>query len=353
MSDHCSGVAAESHVVGSEPSVALIVLNWNGREDTLDCLSSIEQVHYSNLHVIVVDNGSSDGSVDALRVRFPEVDLLANAENLGFAEGNNVGIRYALASGAAYVLLLNNDTIVDPQLISELVHAASLYPHAGVLGPKIYYHSVPNRIWSAGGRWNERAMRFEQVGDGDEDEGQHDSICETEFVVGCAMFVPAAVFEQVGLLEPAFFLNYEEIDFCARVKKAGWGNLFVPRAKLWHRVASSFGGEMSPLKTYFTFRNRLLWAERNLSLRRRAAIHRSVYASFSRRFTRPAIEALRNPGNRLRNAAWALRSAWRSPVNRAWLYGLRDYWRRRFGVCPEDVWTLQRQWLRLDRGSSA
>jgi hypothetical protein len=329
------------------------VLNWNGREDTLECLNSIQRVRYRNLHVIAVDNGSTDGSAEAIRAAFPSIDLIVNAANLGFAEGNNIGIRRALVQGAEFVLLLNNDTTVDPDLISELVAGAALNPRAGVLGPKIYYYSVPTRIWSAGGKWNETTMRFEQIGDGEEDSGQHETTCQTEFVVGCAMFIRSNVFRQVGLLEPKFFLNYEEIDFCARVRKAGLENLYVPKARLWHKVAASFGGETSPLKSYFNVRNRLLWAERNLALRRQARIHSSIYASLSRRLARPVIDALRRPEGRLRSAVWAMRSSWTSPINRAWLYGVRDYWRRRFGVCPEEVWDLQRQWQRTSSASRA
>src|SRR5436190_7401977 len=137
------------------PSVAVIVLNWNGRDDTLACLESLAGLNYDNFQVMVVDNGSTDGSVGAIRPRFPGVEIIETGRNLGFAEGNNVGIRLALDRGMDYVFLLNNDTVVDPSLLSELVAAAERCPEGGIFGAQILYHSDPLKIWFAGARWDE------------------------------------------------------------------------------------------------------------------------------------------------------------------------------------------------------
>lgn len=325
------------------PNVYVIVLNWNGCSDTLSCLESLTRISYRPLHFVVVDNGSTDGSAEAIRYVFPEVHLIETGENLGFAEGNNVGIRFALEQGADFVLLLNNDTEVDPNLIQALVEAARHQPDGGIFGPKIYYYSEPTRIWAAGGSWNKRKKHFEQRGDGELDIGQYATPVTTEFIVGCAMFIRRSVFEKIGLLEPKFFLNYEEIDFCTRANFVGFDNVYVPDAKLWHKISASFGGEDAPLKIYFTFRNRLLWAERNLPVLRIIGIHAAVYAGLRNRFIKPLLSG--TPGRSfLKGRIWAFSSACRSPSNQAWVKGIRDYWLRRFGNCSEDVWDLQRKW---------
>ena len=263
-------------------NVAIVVLNWNGKSDTLECLDSLTKVSFSNLETIVVDNGSTDDSVVTIKTDYPRVTVLETGKNLGFAEGNNVGIRLALERNADYVLLLNNDTVVDSNIIEAFIDAAKKYPNGGVYGAKIYYHAEPKRIWYAGGTWDKNEKCFAQIGDGVDDIGQFNEVVTTEFVVGCAMFIPAQVLKKVGLLESEFFLNYEEIDFCSRIKQAGYENIYVPDAILWHKISVSFGGESSPLKTYFTFRNRLLWAKRNLPFRERFIIHVSVYGGFKK-----------------------------------------------------------------------
>lgn len=269
--------------------------------------------------------------------------VVQTGANLGFAEGNNVGIRFAIESGSDYVLLLNNDTEVAPNLIDELLEAHRHFPNAGVIGPKIYYFDDPNRIWSAGGYWDERGQCFQQGGDGELDEGQHDVAGPTEFIVGCAMLVPVGVFARVGLLERAFFLNYEEIDFCSRVRKAGFALVYAPAARLWHKVSSSFGGEESPLKGYYTYRNRLLWARRHLPVGRRLRIASKIWFQLARRFLAP-VASVRLLMTEPRSYYWGVRSAVTSPVNRALLCGVRDYLKGAFGPCPSDVMALHRRW---------
>ena len=333
------------------PLVAIVVLNWNGKNDTVACLRSLQTLTYDNHLLIVVDNGSDDDSVACIRAEFPSLHLIETGKNLGFADGNNAGIRFALEHDADYVLLLNNDTEVDKKLIEALVEAAVEYPAGGIFGPKIYYHAESSRIWYAGGLWNEDKKYFEQKGDGEIDKGQYDATEQTEFVIGCAMFIRSEVFEKIGLLEPKFFLNYEEIDFCTRARAAGFQNIYVPEGMLWHKISASFGGEESPLKIYFTFRNRLLWAERNLSLGRILSIHWSVYKGFKTRFLMPLIQCGVGKWS-LKRGLWAFFSAIRSPANQAWFKGIRDYWLRRFGNCPQDVWELQRHWKILQKNIS-
>lgn len=331
--------------MNTPPRVSIIVLNWNGAQDTLACLDSLSSLKYSNFDVILVDNGSTDDSLPIFHSYsgpFP-LTLLETGENLGFAEGNNFGIRKALERASDYILLLNNDTVVDANLIDEFVAGAQSHPDGGIFGAKIYYHSEPNKIWAAGGFWNNDKKHFDQYGDGELDNGQHDEARKNEFTIGCAMFIRRSVFEKIGLLESEFFLNYEEIDFCTRAQNSGFKNIYIPGAKLWHKISASFGGEEAPLKIYFTFRNRLLWAKRNLPIFRRISIHLSVYSGAIHRLLIPFLKGA--PGTPLyKGMVWAFVSALRSPANQAWLMGIRDFWLGRFGNCPPDVWALQSKW---------
>jgi hypothetical protein len=322
----------------SKPSVTVVILNWNGRDDTLACLESVEKIAYPNFRVIVVDNGSADNSVAAIRTAFPEVELIETGRNLGFAGGNNVGIRRALERGADYVLLLNNDTEVDPGILDAFVAAAERFPDAGVFSGKIYFHTEPNRIWYAGAQWNPKTVRFDQVGEGLLDDGiSYSTACETGYACGCAFFMSAGQLREVGLLDEDFFLYFEETDWCFRAKEKGHPSVFVPDAKLWHKVSVSFGGEGSPLALYFTTRNRLLWAKRHAKPTQRLQVHARAFRSLFRRFVLPLA------GTRLRGAFtpkawwWSVRDAYRDPRNLAFFLGVRDFWLRRFGDCPSVV----------------
>lgn len=328
----------------TKASVFIIILNWNGRDDTLACLASVAQINYPSFRVIVVDNGSTDNSVDAIRTAFPAVDLIETGKNLGFAGGNNVGIRCALELGADYVFLLNNDTEVDPGLLDAFAVAAERYPNAGVFGGKIYYHAEPQRIWYAGARWNQDTARFDQVGEGELDDGRtYSAACETDYACGCAFLLPAARLREIGLLDEDFFLYFEETDWCFRAKKAGHPSIFVPEAKLWHKVSVSFGGEGSPLALYFITRNRLLWARRHAGMPMRLRVYRMAVRSLVARCG--AALAGRRTGDTftLRHWWWSVREAFADPRNRAYFFGFRDFWLRRFGDCPPVVRELAKQ----------
>lgn len=328
----------------AKPKVDIVILNWNGRLDTLACLESVANISYPNFNVIVVDNGSTDDSVLAIRAAFPEVTLIETGANLGFSGGNNVGIQHALAHGADYVLLLNNDTVVDPGLLDAFVAAAKRFPDAGVFSAKIYFHAEPQRIWYAGARWNDLTARFDQVGEGELDNGQRfATACETEYACGCAFFVPAARLREIGLLDDNFFLYFEETDWCFRARKAGYPSIYVPEAKLWHKVSVSFGGEGSPLALYFQTRNRLLWARRHAPLRRRLAVYAASLRALSHRFVHPLLRARTGRSYSLKAWWWAMRMVWQDPSNRAYLLGVRDFWLRRFGDCPVVVRDLAQQ----------
>lgn len=244
------------------PKVAVVVLNWNGWRDTPACLESVGALTYPRVATYLVDNGSSDGSAERCEAEFARVEVVRNKENLGFAGGNNVGIRRALSDGADYVLLLNNDTVVEPEMLSHLVAAGEQSARIGMVGPKIYYHSDRRRIWFAGGRITPPG-RIGHYGWDQIDRGQYDTPREVDFITGCALLIKRMVFERVGLLAPEFFLLFEETDFCVRARRQEYICWYDPRATLYHKVSASFGG-FSPDYYYYFSRNYLLFQHRNM-----------------------------------------------------------------------------------------
>ena len=252
----------------AQPHVAVVVLSWNGREDTLECLASLERVRWDELTVIVVDNGSTDGTLDAVREAFPTAVVIRSDENLGFAEGNNLGIGAALAAGADHVLVLNNDTVADEGLIEALVTEARRRPDAGALCPLIRYVDPPDRIWYAGARFDpRRTHNGSHTGYGERDTGQYHAVREIGRATGAAMLVPRAVIEDVGMFDGDLFIQVEDVDWSLRMRAAGYRILFVPTAVLWHHVAMTSGGEHGPNTAYYEMRNTLVVCARHAPLR--------------------------------------------------------------------------------------
>ncbi len=328
----------------ASPKVAVVILNWNGRDDTLACLESVQKIQYPSLDVIVVDNGSEDGSIDAIRARYPFATVLEAGRNLGFAMGCNLGMQHALRRDAAFVFLLNNDAIVAPDIVDVFVDAATRFADAGALSPKIYYFSDPDRISYAGARWLDRKGYFIHLGMNTVDNGvDFQTVQESDYTPGCAMFFPAKMLDAIGPLEARFFLLFEEIDWCFRLKKAGYRCLFVPRAKVWHKGSVSFGGRDSPLYQYFFFRNRLLWAERHLPFRARL----TVWAQTAKEMLPYWDHSANDSVAPIKILYWKARtwirvlySRWTTPTHRAMRRGLRDYLLRRFGDCPSEMRAL-------------
>jgi len=238
--------------------VDVVLLTWNQREDTLECLRSLARMSYRSYRVLIVDNGSSDGTAEAIRREFPRIEVLRSEMNLGFSGGFNAGLRHALEDGAEYLLVLNNDTVVAPNLLDELM-AHSAASDVGMLAPKIYYSNDPGRIWSVGGRrswWNYEMI---DTGNGQHDRGQWEQVLERDYLVGCAILLKRELLEQVGLFDERFSpIYYEDVDLCLRARSAGFRLLLVPSAKLWHKVASSGGGVGSPRERYLMARNSVL-----------------------------------------------------------------------------------------------
>jgi len=268
MSRH-DGVAA----TGDLPPVGVVIPVWNAREYTLACLDSLAGLRYPNRMVVVVDNGSEDGSSEAIAAAHSEVAIIRNEANLGFARACNQGLEQVFAMGAAYALLLNNDTTVDPDMLTRLVAAAQAHPAAGILAPTIYYQERPDLPWFTGMRFSRpiyivRTDRRHQV--------QAETPTPVDFVSGCGMLIARRVYEQVGGLDDAYFMYYEDLDYCLRARKAGYEILYVPDAAMWHALSVSSGGKDAPIKQYHQIKSSLifyrrhtrgLWRWLNLSIR--------------------------------------------------------------------------------------
>ncbi len=299
-------------------SVAVVILNWNQEAETRDCLASLRRCAYPAARIIVVDNGSRDGSPERLAAGFPEVDFLRQAVNLGFAEGNNVGIRAALAAGAGGIVLLNNDTLVDPGFLEPLVAALERDPAVGIVGPKIYCDPDRDTIWSAGGRLDWREGRQFHLGAGEPDRGQYDAETDVDYVSACCLLARREVFEQVGLLDPRYFIYFEETAWSVRATARGFRIRYVPASRIWHKVSAAMG-VASPNSTYYMTRNRLLFLTENGPPERRG-FYRYFYTTRSLRY---GVNLLLRRGQRAQG--WAV------------LQGLRDFYGRRFGERGHDL----------------
>ncbi len=235
-----------------------VVLSWNGREDTLRCLESLRGVE-----TVCVDNGSEDGSADAVAERFPEILLLRNAENLGYAAGNNAGIRRALERGADWIWLVNNDVVVEPAAAAGLEAAAGERPDAGVLACKVFFAEPPDRLWYAGGRFNLLlGYSGRQDGYDEPDDARFDRPRDVERATGAAMAVSRAAIERAGLLDEDLFAYVEDVEWCLRIRLSGFAVVFAPEARVRHRVSASTGGAGSPASLYYDTRNTLVVCER-------------------------------------------------------------------------------------------
>lgn len=272
------------------PKVFIVILNWNRKDDTLATVKNIEGlvVRGYELVTVVVDNGSTDGSRKVLtgyKISTGKYKYIQNSKNLGFAEGNNVGMRYCLIRGANYVMLLNDDTIVDKNLIIDLLGVFKKYPDAGILAPKIYFAKgyefrkrykageLGRVIWYAGGDIDWNNVYGSNHGVDSVDTGQFDKVVDTDFATGCCMFVRKEVLKKVGLFDKRYFAYLEDADLSQKAKKAGYRILYAPPAKLWHKVSQS-SGIGSDLNDYFITRNRMIFGLSYASLRPKLALIR-------------------------------------------------------------------------------
>lgn len=220
------------------PLVYAVVLTYNHYEDTHECLESIQKLAYDNLKVLVVDNGSADGTPAQVRVNFPEVEVIETGHNLGVPWGYNVGFSHALQAGAEYVLMLNNDTVVDPQLLAQLVDAAEPDSRAGIMVPKILYYDDPEVVWSVGGRYRKFPPAHIILGQ-DRPSTEFTEPFYLEYALSCGLLIHRRAFESAGLFDPGYFFFFDDWDFTSRVRAQDLHIVFVPEAEMWHKVSKS------------------------------------------------------------------------------------------------------------------
>lgn len=293
------------------PRVSIVILNWNGWEDTLECLESISLINYPNYKIVIVDNGSQDQSIERIRdytkgklkvkssftknispsrhcklMEFTlkevhgnipmdkenlehtgQIILIKSGKNFGFAEGNNIGIRFALNYlDSDYVLLLNNDTFVEKNFLENLVEIAETDSTIGIVGPKVCYYHKPEVINSAGVLMNWSSGIGTNLGIGEVDEGQFNETLDFDALIGVCLLIRSSLFEEVGYLDKKFFLLLEETDFCIRAKNSSFRIIFHPKSKVYHK--EGFSGKLNQSSLYFISRNRLFLIKKHQPLRR-------------------------------------------------------------------------------------
>ena len=224
--------------------VNLFVLNWNGRDLTLDCLSSLEKITYPNVKVYVIDNGSSDNSVTEIQNQFPDFEIIQLPENYGFSRGNNAGFQL-VKQKADFTIFLNNDTVVDPYFVEPLINEMESNSTVKQATPKIFYADDLEYIWFGGGKINLWAGWIRHLGIRQKDSTQFSFNRNVDYATGCCVCMRTEDFESIGMFDESFFMYGEDVDLSLRFREQGGQILFVPESKIWHKVSSSIGAQFS------------------------------------------------------------------------------------------------------------
>ncbi len=232
-----------------QPRIVTVILTYNHYEDTQECLHSVLALQGPQAQVVLVDNGSSDGTPARVRQEFPAVHVIENGQNLGVPAGYNVGFQYAMDSGADYILMLNNDTILPADMLTELLSVAEKDPQTGVVMPKVLYHGASDKVWSSGGRYRAFPPAILMT---DKRKGMEDKMRLIEYAPSCALLIHRRAFERAGLFDPGYFFLYDDWDFSERVRAHGLNIWYAPNAYMWHKVSATTQGPRSPLywRTY-------------------------------------------------------------------------------------------------------
>ena len=298
----------------TQPLIIPVILNTDRRADTLACLDSLTRTQYPNMHIIVLDNNSTDGSAEAIRGRFPSVQIMNLKENLGYAGNNNVGIEEAIRRGADWVFVLNEDVILDKDCLQRLVEIGDSDPTTGIVGPLVYHFDEPTVIQSAGGMLG-KYWESIHLGKNELDQGQYKEPHAVEWISGCAILVRRAAIEQAGMLDGDYFIYWEETEWCIRIGRAGWRIVHVPQAKLWHKgVQKNYSPK--PSFTYYAARNHLFTLAKH-----NAPLVVKIHAWYQ------IIRTL---------TSWSVRTRWRYKREHrdAMWRGVVDFLRRRMGPMP-------------------
>ena len=232
------------------PKTLIVILNWNNAPDTIKCLDSLKQIDYPDYEILLIDNASTDDSVKEIHKFFPEIEIVINKKNIGVSGGRNVGIDIALArmndnssDTPHYILFLDNDLIVEKTFLKEMVSVAVSNPGIGVLGCKIFFLDKPDTIWATGGILNFSKGTTVLRGMYELDQGQYDNICEVDYAVGCTFLVTKEALKIVGHFDTIFGIYCaEEIDWCIRARQKGFKVMYIPSAKVWHKISQTIPG---------------------------------------------------------------------------------------------------------------
>lgn len=293
------------------PSVGIVILNWNKADETINCLDSLSNLSYPNQKVILVDNGSTDDSIEKFQEYDPGLEILETGTNLGYAEGNNFGIRHCLVSKPDYIFVVNNDVRVASDSLDLLVAEAEKNVDAAFLGPKVYHLEDPETIQSAGVEfdylWRSKQRGLDQV-----ENGKYSSVEEVDAVIGAALLIRCEYLDHIGLLDPDYFLYREDIDWCLRARNLGYKVLVVPQARIWHRGHKVRDNDL-PRITYYLSRNSLMLISR----------HRGGFFRFLMLLARYLLTAI----------SWTVKPKWRYKREErdALILGISDFFKGRVG----------------------
>ncbi len=227
------------------PHIKILILNWNGTELLKPCLESVLKIDYANYSVLVIDNGSRDNSLEMVKENYTQVECLALDKNYGFSGGYNRSFEHLKNDPPEFILLLNNDTEVDPNILTSFIQAKDQYGSKHLFGGKIYYQENPERIWYAGGRVNLKCAKISHRGIRKQDSEKYSNPMQTDYITGCCLFTTMGVINQLNGFDEQFNMYGEDVDFCLRAINMGIHCYYWPDAKLWHKVSASMGGAFS------------------------------------------------------------------------------------------------------------
>lgn len=287
-----------------EPLVFILLVNWNNYHDTVECLNTLLKIRHKNKRILILDNASTDDSLQKTRKwiddRSENNDKLLTIhslnENLGFGGANNIGMKFALKNGADYVLLLNNDTVVTEDFLSNMIKTALSTETTGIIGGKIKYFNDNDRIWFSGGYIDFFRGAFYHR------EDDCSGLRKSDFITGCLMLIPTYVIRKVGYFDERYFLNVEDIDFSCRVRDAGYALIVNCDVIIHHKVSSSIGGLFSLKHQYYFHRNRMLFFSKRIK-----GIRKILFFSFQFSIAIPVwivIQLFKQRGQSIKGAIW-------------------------------------------------
>ena len=278
-------------MTATAPKVVAVVLDWNGADDTVRCVRSLRRIDYPHLEILVVDNGSRVSAEPMLAAEGLEASFVSTGVNRGYAGGNNAGIAWAIARGAEFVWILNNDAEADPDSLVPLLEAARSWPDAGVFGSRVVRGDEPSRIWVAWGEVTWRQSLIRLVGENEPDGPLFHGEREVEWIPGCALLFRADALREVGGFDEEYFAYHEDVDWAARARAMGWRCRYVGSSRVVHHIHGSSGGasHYGGFRKYLSARNSVLYARRHATMFQKARLAASIALTFPFQLARRAL----------------------------------------------------------------